>query len=53
MKGGKAPPVATKASNGSMAGAKRIGTNPTRRTNGGGPNRGHVGPKNAPYIATK
>lgn len=53
MKSGKPSPVATKASPGSLAGAKRIGTNPTKRTSGGGTDRGHVGPKNAPYIATK
>lgn len=52
MKGSmSAPPVAKKASNGSMAGAKRIGTNPTRRTNGGGPNMGQVGPKQSPIHA--
>lgn len=53
MKGGKSSPVATKASPGSMAGAKRIGTNPTKRTNGGGSDRGHVGPTRSPYHASK
>lgn len=46
-----AQPVAKTASNGSMAGAKRIGTNPTKRTSGGGPNQGHCGPKGSPIHA--